>query len=254
MDDTNKFLVIISAKLLGDEEEKLMEVFKEHHKAFGHSMDDLKGISPMIAIHRIFMEEGAEPVAEFNRRLSPEMKEVVRKEIVCLLDVDIIYPVKESEWVCPVHCVPKKGSCTVVPNENNELIPTRTIVGHRMCIDFRKLNKETRKYHYPLPFIDQTLDRLANHTHFCYLDGYSDFSQIVVHPADQVKTTLISTFGLHAYQRMTFHLCNAPATFQRCMTAIFADFIELIMEVFMDDFSVYGISFTSCFNSLKKVL
>ena len=95
----------------------------------------------------------------------------------------------------PVHCVPKKGGFTIVPNENNELIPTRTIVGHRMCIDFRKLNKETRKDHYPLPFIDQTLERLANHTHFCYLDGYFVFSQIAVHPDDQLKATFISPFG-----------------------------------------------------------
>ena len=123
MDDTNRFPVVISAKLSGEEEE-LMKVLKEHHKAFGYSMDDLKGISPMITAHRIFMEEGAKPVAEFNRRLKPKMKEVVRKEIVCLLDVGIIYPVKESEWVSPVHCVPKKGGFTVVPNENNELIPT----------------------------------------------------------------------------------------------------------------------------------
>ena len=101
----------------------------------------------------------------------------------------------------------------VVPNENNELIPTRTIVGHRMCIDFRKLNKETRKYHYPLPFIDQTLERLANHTHFFYFDGYSSFSQIVVHPDNQLKTTFISPYGLHAYRRMPFGLCNTLDTF-----------------------------------------
>ena len=106
-----------------------------------------------------------------------------------------------------------------------------------MCIDFKKLNKETRKDHYPLPFIDQTLERLANNTHFCYLDGYSGFSQIVVHPDDQLKTTFTCPFGLYAYRRMPFGLCNAPASFQRCMAAIFADFIELIMEVFMDNFS-----------------
>ena len=86
-------------------------------------MDDLKGISPMITVHRIFIEEGAKLVVEFNRRLNPKMKKVVRKEIVRLLDAGIIYPFKESEWVSLVHCVPKKGGFTVVPNENNELIP-----------------------------------------------------------------------------------------------------------------------------------
>ena len=109
-----------------------------------------------------------------------------------------------------------------------------------MCIDFRKLNKVTRKYQYHLPFIDQTLERLAKHTHFCYLDGYSGFSQIIFHPDDQLKTTFTCPFGLYAYRRMPFGLCNAPATFQGCMTSIFSDFIEDIMDVFMDDFSVYG--------------
>ena len=86
------------------------------------------------------------------------------------------------------------------------------------------------------------------------MDGYSGFSQIAVHPDDQLKTTFISPYGLHAYRRMPFGLCNAPATFQRCMTAIFTDFIELIMEVFMDDFSVYGTSFTSCLDNLSRIL
>ena len=84
-------------------------------------MDDLKGISPMITVHRIFMKEGAKPVAELNRRLKPELNEVVRKAIIRLLDAGIIYPVKESEWVSRVHCVPNKGGFTVVPNENNEI-------------------------------------------------------------------------------------------------------------------------------------
>ena len=110
-----------------------------------------------------------------------------------------------------------------------------------MVIDFRKLNKATRKDHYPLPFIDQMLERLSKHTHFCFLDGYSSFSQIHVSAKDQSKTTFTCPFGTFAYRRMPFGLCNAPATFQRCMMAIFSDFCEKIAEVFMDDFSVYGL-------------
>ena len=105
------------------------------------------------------------------------MKEVVRKEILKLLETGIIYPVADSQWVSPVHCVPKKGGITVVPNDKDELIPQRVITGYRMVIDFRKLNKATKKDHYPLPFIDQMLERLSKHTHFCFLDGYSGFSQ-----------------------------------------------------------------------------
>ena len=108
------------------------------------------------------------------------MKEVLRKEILKLLEAGIIYPVADSQWVSLVHCVPKKGGITVVPNDKKELIPQRIVTGYRMVIDFRKLNKATRKGHYPLPFIDQMLERLSKQTHFCFLDGYSGFSQIPV--------------------------------------------------------------------------
>ena len=97
----------------------------------------------------------------------------------------VYYPVADSQWVSPVHCVPKKGGITVVPNDKDELIPQRIITGYRMVIDFRKLNKATKKDHYPLPFIDQMLERLSKQTHFCFLDGYSGFSQIPVSKEDQ---------------------------------------------------------------------
>ena len=123
-----------------------------------------------------------------------------------------------------------------------------------MVIDFRKLNKATKKDHYPFPFIDQMLVRLSKHTHFFFLDGYSGFSQIHVSKEDQEKTTFTFPFSTFAYRRMPFGLCNAPATFQRCMTAIFSDFCEKIVEVFMDDFSVYGTSFDDCLSNLDLVL
>ena len=182
------------------------------------------------------------------------MKEVVKKEILKLLDAGIIFPISDSKWVSPVHVVPKKGGMTVVTNENNELIPTRTVTGWRMYIDYRKLNMASRKDHFPLPFIDQMLERLAQHSHFCYLDGYSGFFQIPIHPDDQEKTTFTCPWGTFAYRRMPFGLCNAPATFQRCMMAIFSEYIENIMEVFMDDFSVYGSSFDNCLANLSLVL
>ena len=96
------------------------------------------------------------------------MKEVVRNEILKLLEASIIYPIAESRWVSPVHCVPKKGGITVVPNDKNELIPQRIVTGYRIVIDFRKLNKATRKDHYPLHFIDQMLETLSKHTHFSF--------------------------------------------------------------------------------------
>ncbi|KAJ9556921.1 hypothetical protein OSB04_011535 [Centaurea solstitialis] len=167
---------------------------------------------------------------------------------------EIIYPISDSPWVSPVQVVPKKGGLTVVTNDNNELVPTRTVTCWRFCIDYRKLNDATRKYHFPLPFIDQMLERLAGNDIYCFLDGFSGYFQIPIDPEDQEKTTFTCSYGTFAYRRMPFGLCNAPATFQRCMTAIFQDMIEDCMEVFMDDFSVFGNSFDACLKSLDRVL
>ena len=142
--------------------------------------------------------------------------------------------------------VPKNGGFTVIRNERNELIPTRTVTGWRVCIDYRKLNISTKKDHFPLPFIDQMLDRLAGHPHLCFLDGYSGYNQISIPPEDQKKTTFTCPYGTFAFRRMPFRLCNAPATFQRCMMSMLLDLVEEVVEIFMDDFTVYGSSFEHC--------
>jgi hypothetical protein len=123
-----------------------------------------------------------------------------------------------------------------------------------MCIDYRKLNKVAQKDHFLLPFIDEMLERLANHSFFCYLDGYFGYHQILIHPDDQSKTTFTCPYGTFVYRRMSFGLCIAPASFQWCMMAIFSDLIEKVMEVFMNDFSVYGKTFEDCLANLNKVL
>ena len=123
-----------------------------------------------------------------------------------------------------------------------------------MCIVYRKLNKATKKDHFPLPFIDEMLERLVNHSFFCFLDGYSGYHQILIHPDDQSKTTFTCPYGMYAYRRMSFGLCIAPASFQRCMMSIFSDMIEEIMEGFMDEFSVYGKTFDNCLENSDKVL
>lgn len=143
---------------------------------------------------------------------------------------------------------------TVLANEKGQMIPTRTVTGWRMCTDYRKLNKAARKDHFPLPFIDQMLERLACHSYFSYLDGYSGFLRIPIHPSDQDKTTFTCPYGTFAYRRLPFGLCNAPGTFRRCVISIFTDLIEKIMEVFMDDFTVYGRNFDDCLANLEIVL
>ncbi|GJT79063.1 reverse transcriptase domain-containing protein [Tanacetum coccineum] len=126
----------------------------------------------------------------------------------------------------------------MVLNDNNELIPSCTVTGWRVCIDYRKLNDVTRKDYFPLPFIDHMLERLSGNEYYCFLDGFSGFFQIPIAPEDQKKTTFTCPYRTFAYRRMPFGLCNALATFQRCMMAIFHDMVEDFMEVFMDNFSV----------------
>lgn len=232
----------------------VLHELKKYRKALGYSLKDIKGISPSLCMHTIHLEDESKSSIEHQRRLNPNLKEVVKKEILKLLEAGVIYPISDSTWISPIHVVPKKGGITVIKNEKDELIPTRTITGHRVCIDYRKLNSSTRKDHFLLPFIDQMLERLANHSYYCFLDGYSGFFQIPIHPSDQEKTTFTCPYGTFAYRRMPFGLCNALATFQRCMMSIFSDLIEDKMEVFMDDFSVYGSSFASCLSNLCRVL
>nr|GEX52817.1 reverse transcriptase domain-containing protein [Tanacetum cinerariifolium] len=194
------------------------------------------------------------PAVQNQRQVNPKIHDVIKKEVEKLLDAGLIYPISDSPWVSSVHCVPKKGGFTVVENEENELIQTRLVTGWRVFIDYRKLNEATRKDHFPLPFMDQMLERLAGNEYYCFLDGFSGYFQIPIDLRDQEKTTLTCPYGMFAYRRMPFGLCNAPGTFQRCMLAIFHDMVEKTMEVFMDDFSVFGNSFKHYFSRLDKML
>ena len=218
--------VIISAALTEAEEQKLLVILRKYKEAIAWSIEDLKGISPSICMHKILLEDNAKTSIEHQRRLNPVIKEVVRKKVLKWLNAGFIYAISDSSWVSLVHVVPKKGGFTVIRNEKNELIPTRTVTGWRVCIDYRKLNTATRKDNFPLPFIDQMLDRLAGHPHFCFLDGYSGYNQIAIAPEDQEKTTFTCPFGTFAFRRMPFGLCNAPGTFQRCMMSIFSNLAE----------------------------
>ncbi|XP_019248466.1 PREDICTED: uncharacterized protein LOC109227723 [Nicotiana attenuata] len=143
---------------------------------------------------------------------------------------------------------------TVVQNENNELISTHTVTGWRIYMDYRNLNTATRRDHFPFPFINQMLDRSAGRSHFYFSDGYSGYNQISVAPKDREKTSFTYPYGIFAFRRMPFALCNASATLQRCMFSIFTDMVEDIMEVFMDDFSMVGDSIEDYLHNLQRVL
>nr|GFB70222.1 reverse transcriptase domain-containing protein [Tanacetum cinerariifolium] len=131
--------------------------------------------------------ENFSPKVQSQRRVNPKIHEVIKKEVEKLLDAGLIYPISDSPWVSPIHCVPKKGGMTVIKNEENELVPTRLVTGWRVCIDYRKLNEATRKDHFPLPFMDQMLERLEGNEYYCFLDGFSGYFQIPIDPKDQEK-------------------------------------------------------------------
>ncbi|WJZ91316.1 hypothetical protein VitviT2T_010400 [Vitis vinifera] len=254
LEEDEKCPVVVSSTLTSDQEDSLLGVLRKCKKTIGWQISDLKGISPLVCTHHIYMEEDAKPVRQPQRRLNPHMQEVVRGEVLKLLQAGIIYPISDSLWVSPTQVVPKKSGITVVQNEKGEEVSTRPTSGWRVCIDYRRLNSVTRKDHFPLPFMDQVLERVSRHPFYCFLDGYSGYFQIEIDLEDQEKTTFTCPFGTFAYRRMPFGLCNAPATFQRCMLSIFNDMVERIMEVFMDDITIYGSSYEECLLHLEAVL
>nr|GEV13984.1 reverse transcriptase domain-containing protein [Tanacetum cinerariifolium] len=159
----------------------------------------------LITVLIILMEEYFEPAVQHQLRVNPKIHDVIKNEVLKLLDAGLIYPIFDSPW--------------------------------RVCINYCKLNEATRKDHIPLPFMDQMLERLAGNEYYCFLDGLLGYFQILIDSKDQEKTTFTCPYRTSAYRRMPFGLCNALGTFQRCMMAIFHDMIEKTMEVFMDDFS-----------------
>nr|GEY87911.1 reverse transcriptase domain-containing protein [Tanacetum cinerariifolium] len=187
LEGDDKLPVIIAKDLSVEEKIALITVLKSHKRAIAWKLSDIKGIDPEFCTHKILMEK------DLNQQSN----------------------ITEDPWVSPVHCVPKKGGFTVVENEDNELIPTRLVMGWRVCIDYRKLNEATQKDHFPLPFMDRMLKRLAGNQYYCFLDGFSRYFQIPIDPKDQEKTTFTCPYGTFVYRCMPFGLCNAPGTFQR---------------------------------------
>nr|GEU44509.1 reverse transcriptase domain-containing protein [Tanacetum cinerariifolium] len=213
--ENNKWPVIISKDLSVNEKSALLEVLKLRKKAIAWKLTDIKGIDPEFCSHKILLEDEYSPKVQIQRRVNPKIHDVIKKEVEKLLDAGLIYPISDSPWVSPVHCVSKKGGMTVITNDENELVPTRLVTGWRVCIDYRKLNEATRKDHFPLPFMEQMLERLVGNVYYCFLDGFSGYFQIPIDPKDQEKTTFTCPYGTFAYKRMPFGLCNAPGTFQR---------------------------------------
>ncbi|GJU57154.1 reverse transcriptase domain-containing protein [Tanacetum coccineum] len=254
------FPIIISSKLSKKEKMLPLQVLEKHMGAIAWKMSDIKGINLSFCMHKILMEDDFQPVIHPQRRLNPKVQDV--KGGMTVMEDDfkpVIQPQrrlnpKVQDVVRPIHVVSKKGGMTVVLNDDNELIPSRTVTKWQVCIDYCKLNDATQKDHFPLPIIDQMLERLCGNEYYCFLDGFSRFFQILITLEDQEKTTFTCPYATFAYRRISFGLCNAPATFQRRMTTVFHDMVEDFMEVFMDDFLVFGNSFNYCLANLDRML
>jgi hypothetical protein len=190
---------------------------------FAWSYKNLKGVLPKICEHHIHLEEVATLVCQRQRRLNPKYSLLVKTEIEKLLEIGFIYPVPYSEWVSPIVIVPKK------------------IGKIRICQDFRKLNNATKKDYFPLPFTDAILDSVAGHVCYSFLDGFSGYNQIRIALEDQLKTTFTIDWGTFASLVMLFGLCNTSATFQRVMMIAFLPYLHKFIEIFLDDFCVFGI-------------
>nr|GEX80341.1 reverse transcriptase domain-containing protein [Tanacetum cinerariifolium] len=214
LEGDDKLPVIIAKDLSVEEKTTLITVLKSHKRAIAWKLSDINGIDPEFCTHKILMEEDFEPAVQHQRRVNPKIHDVIKNEVLKLLDAGLIYPISNSPW----------------------------------------LNEATPKDHFPLPFIDQMLERLAGNDYYCFLDGFSGYFQIPIDPKDQEKTTFTCLYRMFAYLHMPFGLCNAPGTFKRCIMAIFHDMIEKTMEVFMDDFSVFENSFQTRLSHLEKML
>ncbi|XP_062103682.1 uncharacterized protein LOC133814781 [Humulus lupulus] len=199
--ENNTLPIIISTSLSLIEEEKLLRVLMAHKLAIGWTLTDIKGISPSMVMHHILMEEESKPSIDAQRRLNPSMKEVVRKEILKWLDVGVIYPISDSALVSPVQVVPKKGGMAMVKNDNNELIPTRTITGKRICIDYRKLNKHKR--------IKKRLPSCALMEHFHF--GECHLGYVMLHNLSKMSDVyLLRHGGKRAFKTLKEKLVSAP--------------------------------------------
>ncbi|GJX94239.1 reverse transcriptase domain-containing protein [Tanacetum coccineum] len=168
LEDNNKLPVIIAKDLSVDEKTALIKVLKSRKRAIVWILSDINGINPEFCSHKIIMEEDYEPAVQHQRRVHPKIHDVIKKEVEKLLDARLIYPISDSPWVRPVHCVPKKGGMTIVTNDENELVPTIHV----------------------------------GNEYYCFLDGFSGNFEIPIDPKDKEKTTFTCPYGTFAYRRM----------------------------------------------------
>ncbi len=195
----------------------------DHHDVFAYSYKDLNGIPREICEHKIELVANAQPIKQIQCKMNPNYALKMREDLDKLLNVGFIYPVETTLWLSPFVIVPKK---------NAKL---------KICVDYCKLNAQTKKDPFPLPFLEYSImDSIARHEMYSFMDGYSDYNQVKMVEEGKDKITFISKWGTYAFKVMPFGLRNAHATFQKVVTKIFKPYLNKFMQVFLDDFNVYG--------------
>ena len=222
---------IINKQLSEEERKKIKDFIKENEDIFAKEIQNIgKSVNTK---HRIIVENEV-PIKQRAYRLSLKEKEVVDKEVEVMLNNGIIRK-SSSDWSSPVVLVPKPDGST------------------RFCIDYRKLNKVTKKDNYPLPRIDESIDKLAFRKFYTSMDLYSGYWQIEMEEQDKEKTAFITDKGLYEFNKMPFGLCNAPATFQRMMNEIFKDIDWTTGGTYIDDIIVASDTFDDHLADIQKV-
>ncbi|KAG8504210.1 hypothetical protein CXB51_002512 [Gossypium anomalum] len=195
----------------------LVELLQEFKDVFAWSYQDMPGLDTNIVVHRLLIKKECKPVQQKLRRMRPDVLLKIKEEVRKQFDAGFLKVVKYSDWVANIVPVPKKDGKV------------------RMCVDYRDLNKASPKDNFPLPHIDTLVDNTAGHSLFSFMDGFSGYNQIKMHPEDMEKTTFVTMWGTFCYKVMPFGLKNTGATYQRAMVTLFHDMMHKEIEVYVDN-------------------
>jgi hypothetical protein len=228
-------LINLSSELTADQESEYCSVLKEFSDVFAWKYSDLKTYDPDIIQHKIPLEKDTIPFKQKLRPISPLLLPVIEREIKKLLDAKIIIPLRYSKWI---------ANLVIVRKKNGEV---------RLCVDFRNLNRCSKKDNYPLPKMEHLLQRISGANVMSSPDGFSGYNQISVHPDDQEQTAFTTLWGTFMYAKMLFGLMNARATFQRDMDIAFMGEKDKFVLIYLDDITVYSSSHEEHLKHLKRV-
>lgn len=242
VDDVDQSRTVRVGAYLSDEmQQSILDFLRQNVSTFAWSMTDMKGIDPSITTHELNVDPTFKPIRQKRRKLGPDRSKAVNEEVDRLLGAGSIAEVRYPEWL---------ANPVVVKKKNGKW---------RVCVDFTDLNKACPKDSYPLPSIDRLVESTAGNEMLTFMDAFSGYNQIMMHPDDREKTAFITDRGTYCYKVMPFGLKNAGATYQRLVNKMFADKLGTTMEVYIDDMLVKSLHATDhlrhlqeCFETLNK--